>query len=85
VYEIQLKFAEVATRKPNTRFFDVVGEGQTLLARHDIPAEVGSFAADDHTFFVSVTDGQLNLRFVTRRGSAQPIVNAIRVTNRPDH
>ena len=52
---------------------------------HDIACEVGTLTADQHVFFVPVTDGQLNVRFVTRRGFAQPIVNAIQVVHRPDH
>jgi hypothetical protein len=80
VYEIDLRFAELATRPPNTRLFDVVAENTLLLQSHDVAAEVGSFAADRHTFRLSVTDGQLNIRFVERRGEAPPIVNAIRVT-----
>ncbi|GAA2216676.1 hypothetical protein ACFY2R_25865 [Micromonospora olivasterospora] len=33
---------------------------------------------------VQVTDGVLNVRFVTHTGFGKPIVNALRVTNRPD-
>jgi hypothetical protein len=36
-------------------------------------------------FFVPVTDGQLNIRFVARAGNAPPVVNAIQVIHRPDH
>jgi len=31
-----------------------------------------------------VTDGQLNVRFITHRGFGKPIVNGLRVTHRPD-
>ena len=79
VYEIDLGFAEVATRQPGTRLFDVIAENTVLLPAHDVAGEVGSFAADYHTAHIAVTDGQLNLRFVERRGYAPPIVNAIRV------
>jgi hypothetical protein len=57
--------------------FDVIAENTVLLPAHDVAAEVGSLAADQHTFTLQVTDGQLNIRFA-RRGFAPPIVNAIR-------
>jgi len=83
VYQIDLKFAEVMTRLPGTRLFDVIAENQLVLPALDVAGEVGSFAADDHTFRLPVTDGQLNIRFVERRGYAPPIVNAIRVVHQP--
>ncbi len=84
VYEVDLRFAEVTNRPPNTRIFNVTIEGSVVLPAVDVAAEVGSFAADQHVFFVVVTDGQLNIRFIARRGSAPPIVNAILVRQRPD-
>jgi subtilisin family serine protease len=83
VYEIDLGFAEVMTREPGTRLFDVIAENTLVLPAHDVAGDVGSFAADVHTFRVQVTDGQLNIRFVERRGYAPPIVNAIRVVHQP--
>jgi subtilisin family serine protease len=82
-YQVELGFAELTPRAPGTRLFDVIAENTVLLQSHDVAAEVGSLAADQHTFTVQVTDGQLNLRFVERRGFALPIVNAIRVFHRP--
>lgn len=67
VYQVELRFAEVTRRAPSTRLLDVIVEGSTVLPAHDVAAEVGSFAADDHTLFLPVTDGQLNIRFVGRR------------------
>ncbi|MGH8837320.1 MAG: carboxypeptidase regulatory-like domain-containing protein [Actinomycetes bacterium] len=84
VYEIDVRFAELDKRKPNTRLFDVVAESSLLLPAHDVAAEVGSLTADQHVFFVSVADGQLNLRFVQRKGFQKPIVNAILIRHRPD-
>ncbi len=84
VYQVELRFAEVRNTQPNLRVFDVTIEGNLVIYAHDIALEVGSFAADNHTFFVPVTDGQLNVRFIPRRGFGQPIVNALRVTHRPD-
>jgi subtilisin family serine protease len=82
-YEVDLRFAEVIMRAPGTRLFDVIVENVMLLPALDVAAEVGSFAADQHTFLVQVTDGQLNIRFVERRGYGSPIVNGIRVIRRP--
>ena len=84
VYEVDLRFAELQRQKPNTRLFDVIVEGQLLLPAQDIALEAGSFHADDHAFLVPVTDGQLNVRLVTRTGFGRPIINALRVTERPD-
>ena len=56
-----------------------------VLFAHDIILDAGgNFTADDHSFFLNVTDGQLNARFIERRGFGQPVINAIRVTHRPD-
>jgi len=85
VYQLELKFAELQNQKPGQRLFDVIAESTLLLPALDISAEVGKFFADDKSFFLPVTDGQLNLRFVLRQGSKEPIINAIRVTHRPDH
>lgn len=84
VYQVELRFAELRPIQPNHRIFDVTIEGNLAILAHDIAWEVGSFAADNHSLFAAVTDGQLNVRFIPRRGFGQPIVNAIRVTHRPD-
>jgi subtilisin family serine protease len=84
VYQVDLRFAEVRNRNPGSRLFDVTVEGALVLPAHDIAAEVGDFAADDHVFFVAVTDGQLNVRLIERRGYAPPIINGIRAIHRPD-
>ncbi|TWJ30745.1 subtilisin family serine protease [Micromonospora sagamiensis] len=83
-YTVELDFAEVRSQRPDKRVFDVLLEGQEVLPSLDVAGEVGSFAALSRTFTVQVTDGQLNVRFVTHAGYGQPIVNALRVTNRPD-
>jgi hypothetical protein len=62
----------------------VIAETGLLLPAHDVAGEVGILAADQHVFFVTVTDGQLNLRFVQRKGFQKPIVNAILIRHRPD-
>jgi hypothetical protein len=82
-YEIALHFAEFDVNDPNKRLFDVVIESELKLPAHDIYADAGRLAADDHVFFMPVTDGQLNIRFVPRR-YGWPVVNAIKVRHRPD-
>jgi hypothetical protein len=82
VYAIDLKFAELKRTKPNTRLFDVISEDRVLIPALDVANEAGTFTAVDRTVYVMVTDGQLNLRLISRKGD--PIINAIRVTQRPD-
>jgi subtilisin family serine protease len=84
VYQVELRFAELRQIRPNTRLFDVILENTLVLPAHDIALEVGSFAADDHSFFVQVTDGTLDVRLIRRAGFDRPIINALRVTSRPD-
>jgi hypothetical protein len=81
-YTIELEFAEVRQTRPNTRLFDVIAEDTLLLPALDVAGAVGSFTALERTVRVTVTDGQLNVRLVSRSGD--PIVNALRVTHRPD-
>ncbi|PZF97792.1 S8 family serine peptidase [Micromonospora deserti] len=83
-FTVELDFAEVRKQSPDKRIFDVLLEGQEVLPSLDVAGEVGSFTALSRSYTVRVTDGQLNVRFVTHRGFGQPIVNALRVTNRPD-
>ncbi|HEX5691255.1 MAG TPA: malectin, partial [Roseiflexaceae bacterium] len=83
-YEVELDFAEILGKPRDKRMFDVIVEGALVLPAHDIAAEVGGLTADTHTFFVVVNDGQLSVRFVTRKGFDVPLINAVRVTHRPD-
>jgi hypothetical protein len=83
-YEVDLRFAEPRKQKPNQHLFDVIVENQLVLPALDVALEVGIFHADDHVFFVRVTDGQLNVRLVERRSYGQPFISALRVTERPD-
>jgi subtilisin family serine protease len=83
-YEVELNFAEIQHKPRDKRLFDVIVEGRVVLPAHDIAAEVGDFTADKHTFFVTVDDGQLSVRFVTRKGFSVPLINNMRVTHRPD-
>jgi hypothetical protein len=82
VYAVDLDFAELRRTRPNTRLFDVIIEGQLLLPALDVANDVGPYAAMRHTLYVPVADGQLNVRLISRQGDT--IINAIRVTQRPD-
>ena len=85
VYEIDLRFAELQSTGPGGRLFDVFVEGTLVLAGHDIAKEVGILAADRHVFYISVTDGQANIRLAARRGSSKPpVISGLRLTHRPD-
>ncbi|HEX6292737.1 MAG TPA: carboxypeptidase regulatory-like domain-containing protein [Herpetosiphonaceae bacterium] len=84
VYQVELRFAEIKPLNGNKRIFDVTIEEQPTLVAYDITGRVGNYAADDHSFLVTVTDGQLNIRVATRRGYGEAVINALRVTQRPD-
>jgi hypothetical protein len=84
VYQLELRFAELQGQRRTHRVYDVVAETALLLPAHDIAGEVGGLTADDHTFLLTVTDGQLNVRFIPRQGFGQPLINALRATHRPD-
>lgn len=84
VYDVALRFAEWQNVGEGGRLFDVIIEDTLVLPAHDITYEVGRRYADDHHFFIEVTDEQMDVRFVPRAGSKPPIVNAVRVTHRPD-
>jgi len=84
-YTVELNFAEIAGLKPNKRIFDVMIEGVEVIPNLDIALEAdGAFKALNRTFTVHVTDGVLNIRFVQRAGFNKTLVNALRVTHRPD-
>ncbi len=84
-YEVELGFAEF---DPNhglhTRLFEVIIKDTLVLPALDITYDVGNLNADIRTFYVQVTDGKLDIRFIPLGGSEPPVVNAIRVTQRPD-
>lgn len=84
-YEVELGFAEFqANMLPGRRVFDVSVNGSYVLVNHDVAAEVRGLWADQHTFVVEHPGGPLNVQFHDRFGYQLPIVNALRVTDRPD-
>jgi hypothetical protein len=85
VYQVELLFAELQSdRQVGSRLFDVLIKNNLVLPAHDITYEVGNLHADSHSFFVEVQDGKVDVRLVPRRGFGLPIINALRVTQRPD-
>ncbi|HEX6684670.1 MAG TPA: S8 family serine peptidase [Candidatus Limnocylindrales bacterium] len=84
-YTVELDFAEIAGLKPNKRIFDVMIEGVEVIPNLDIALEAdGAYRALNRTFVVDVTGGVLNIRFVAHAGFNKTLVNALRVTHRPD-
>ncbi|MER5728186.1 S8 family serine peptidase [Streptomyces sp. NPDC002138] len=83
-YTVELGFAELSSTKPDKRVFDVLAEGVQVLPSLDIALEAGTYTALTRTYTVTVTDGALNIRFVTHSGFGKPLLNTLRVTDRPD-
>jgi len=86
-YEVELSFAELRSGLPaNRRVFDVTLNGTAVLPGYDIVGQVGdSRTADRRTFLVTVpAGGTIDVRFLARQSSLLPVINAIRVTHRPD-
>ncbi|RKR91792.1 subtilisin family serine protease [Micromonospora pisi] len=79
VYEVALTFRDVAGPTGADRRFDVIAGGRTLLADYRPPAD----HSDVRRLRVEVTGGTLRLALVSR-GQAPPLLNAVRVTERPD-
>ncbi|QYC41369.1 Bacillopeptidase F precursor [Nonomuraea coxensis DSM 45129] len=81
-YTVELDFAEIKNTQIGRRVFDVLVEGQLAIPALDLALESGAYTAVARQYTVRVDDGQLNVRFATRVGS--PVVNAIRISERPD-
>ncbi|MFF0445280.1 malectin domain-containing carbohydrate-binding protein [Streptomyces sp. NPDC004609] len=81
-YRIELGFAELAAKRPAKRVFDVMAEGAEFVPNLDLALEAGVRVAHNRYITVRVTDGQLNLRFVSHAGKT--LVNSIRVSERSD-
>ncbi|MFF0447774.1 S8 family serine peptidase [Streptomyces sp. NPDC004609] len=82
-YRVELGFAELASKRPGARVFGVTAQGREAVPDLDLTLEAGTRTAHDRAFTVQVTgDGRLDLRFPAKYG--KPLVNSIRVTERPD-
>lgn len=84
IYEIDLRSAELQGIKMGKRLYDVIVENTTVLPAHDIAYDVGQLTADVHKFFIAVEDNRMDVRFIPRTGYKLPVINALRVTQRPD-
>ncbi|SDG65503.1 Carboxypeptidase regulatory-like domain-containing protein [Sinosporangium album] len=82
VYTVELGFAETRNMRPERRVVDVYVEDELAVPALDLAQEVGVRAATIRQYTVKVIDGQLNVTFLARSGS--PLVNSIRVSERPD-
>ena len=71
-----LHFAENYHTSTGSRVLDVVIEGTQVIDNLDIVAQVGAAAAHVTENEVSVTDGEINIEFVTVTENA--IINAIK-------
>lgn len=76
-YRVTLCFAETYHDAAGLRSFDVVMEGSKHISGLDIHAEVGANAAYTTETNVNVSDGELNIDFVTVVENAK--INAIKV------
>ncbi|MCY0929942.1 malectin domain-containing carbohydrate-binding protein [Streptomyces sp. H27-H1] len=81
---VELGFAELSSTKPDKRVFDVLAEGTQVLPSLDIALEAGTYTALTRTYTVTVTDGTLHVRSVTHTRFGKPLLNSLRVTDRPD-
>ncbi|MFC2091770.1 malectin domain-containing carbohydrate-binding protein, partial [Elusimicrobiota bacterium] len=77
-YEVTLMFCETHFTASGQRKFDVAIENQIVLDDHDIFAEVGGNAADEHFFQVTVNDQRLDITFPEALED-NPVISGIEV------
>ena len=79
LYKVNLYFAETYYNKAGSRVFDVQMQGGTVFSGLDIFAQAGI----DHPLVksaqVSVTQGQIVIRFVHRANANVPVISAIEI------
>jgi hypothetical protein len=76
-YSITFHFAELYWTSAGKRIFNVTVEGQPAITNLDIFAQVGANTALDRVVTATVTDGTLNIAFITVADNAK--VSAIEV------
>jgi acid phosphatase len=76
-YLVTLKFAEIYWSSPGQRVFNVAINGQPVLSRFDILANVPRDTAIDKSFTTSVTSGTLSIAFSTVADNAK--ISAIEI------
>jgi Malectin domain len=70
-YLVTLKFAEIYWTAAGRRLFDVLIEGREVLPDLDLVAKVGPVTAYDVAMPVRVTDGVLNIQFLSNIDNAK--------------
>ena len=78
-YTVKLKFAEIYWNAVGQRIFNVNMQGTQVINKLDIFSKVGKNAAYDESFPVSVTNGTLNIDFISIADYAK--VSAIVITS----
>ena len=79
LYKVNLYFAETYYNKAGSRVFDVQMQGATVFSGLDIYAQAGTDHSLLKTAQVSVTQGQIVIRFVHRASRNVPVVSAIEI------
>lgn len=85
-YQVDVSFAELrAGLQAGRRVFDVTVNGDVVLDNYDIVAAVGPLTADRRTFQVTVAaGGSITVGVGPYSSALPPVVNAVRITHRPD-
>jgi hypothetical protein len=79
LYKVNLYFAETYFSTAGKRVFDVQMQGATVISALDILAQAGARHALVKSAQVSVTQGQLVIRFVHRANGNVPIISAVEI------
>ena len=79
LYKVNLYFAETYFTKAKQRVFDVQMQGATLFSALDIFAQAGRNHALVKSAQVSVTNGQLVIRFVHHANANVPVISAVEI------
>jgi glucuronoarabinoxylan endo-1,4-beta-xylanase len=78
-YQVNLYFAETYYSSAGKRVFDVQMQGSTVFSALDIFAQAGGDHALVKSAQVSVTNGQLVIRFAHRTNGNVPVISAIEI------
>ncbi len=81
LYGFELHFAEIEHQAAGNRVFDIQIEDSLMFKDLDIVAEAGSFTALIKSGKITVTDNQLDIRFIAKAGA--PLISAIEIYQRP--
>jgi hypothetical protein len=79
LYKVNLYFAETYFSSAGRRVFDVQMQGATVYSGLDIFAQAGADHALVKSAQISVTNGQLVIRFAHRANGTVPIISALEI------